>query len=119
MPMIDELRSKMIVEENPLFSKEYFEQDKRSIGNSIQVFFNDGTSTHLESIDYPVGHRRRRDEGIPLLIEKFERYVTGHMEKHKSSQILHICSSQELFENTSVDDMMSLLSSQQKQLAAM
>ncbi len=119
MPMIDELRSKMIVEENPLFSKEYFEQDKRSIGNSIQVFFNDGTSTHLESIDYPVGHRRRRDEGIPLLIEKFERYVTGHMEKNKSSQILHICSSQELFENTSVDDMMSLLSSQQKQLAAM
>jgi 2-methylcitrate dehydratase len=119
MPIVDELRSRMDIVENSRFTKEYLEADKRSIGNSIQVFFKDGTSTHIESIDYPVGHRRRRDEGIPLLIEKFERYVRGHMSKEQANQIIHICSSQELFENVSVDDMMSLFYSQQEQLAAM
>lgn len=119
MPIVDELRSKMIVEENSRFTKEYLEADKRSIGNSVQVLFNDGTSTHEESVDYPVGHCRRRDEGLPLLIEKFERYLVGHMGKDKSDEIMRICSSQELFENTSVDDMMSLFSIQKEQLAVM
>ena len=119
MPIVDEIRAKMEVVENARFSKEYLEADKRSIGNSIQVFFIDGTSTHLESVDYPVGHRRRREEGIPLLIKKFERYVGEHMSEQQTEQIIRVCSSQKLFENTSVDDMMSLFFSQQKQLAAM
>jgi 2-methylcitrate dehydratase len=119
MPIVDEIRAKMEVVENARFSKEYLEADKRSIGNSIQVFFIDGTSTHLESVDYPVGHRRRREEGIPLLIKKFERYVGEHMSEQQTEQIIRVCSSQKLFENTSVDDMMSLFYSQQKQLAAM
>jgi 2-methylcitrate dehydratase len=109
----------MEVVENARFSKEYLEADKRSSGRSIQVFFIDGTSTHLESVDYPVGHRRRREEGIPLLIKKFERYVGEHMSEQQTEQIIRVCSSQKLFENTSVDDMMSLFYSQQKQLAAM
>ena len=71
----------MQVSENTRFSEEYIDADKRSIGNSIQVFFIDGTSTHVESVDYPVGHRRPRDEGIPLLIEKFERYIGGHLDQ--------------------------------------
>ncbi|MCS5592323.1 MAG: bifunctional 2-methylcitrate dehydratase/aconitate hydratase [Gammaproteobacteria bacterium] len=110
LPIVDQIREKMQVSENTRFSQEYLEADKRSIGNSIQVFFKDGTSTHVESVDYPVGHRRRRAEGIPLLIEKFARYVSGHLSQEQASQISQICTSQAAFENTSVDEMMALLS---------
>ena len=110
LPIIDQIREKMQVSENTRFSQEYLEADKRSIGNSIQVFFKDGTSTHVESVDYPVGHRRRRAEGIPLLIEKFERYVSGHLGQEQASQISQICTSQATFESTIVDEMMALLS---------
>ncbi len=109
LPMVDELRDKMQVSENPRFSKEYLEADKRSIGNSIQIFFKDGTSTHNEVVDYPVGHRRRRDEGIPLLIEKFERYLRGHLPSSRAEAVLKICDSQADFESTTVDEMMTLL----------
>ena len=54
-------------------SKEYLEADKRSIANSIQIFFKDGSSTEKIEVEYPIGHRRRREQGIPLLLEKFER----------------------------------------------
>jgi 2-methylcitrate dehydratase len=109
-PVVDQIREKMQVSENTRFSQEYLHENKRSIGNSIQVFFKDGTATHLESVDYPVGHRRRRDEGIPLLIEKFERYVGAHLGQEQSSQINQLCATQTIFENTSVDEMMALLS---------
>src|SRR5690606_31138086 len=65
----------MIVVENETFTKEYFDPDKRAIGNAVQVRFADGTSTRRVAIDYPLGHRRRRAEGIPLLVEKFRRNV--------------------------------------------
>lgn len=71
-PRVDALRDKMTVSENPRFTEEYYDLDKRAIGNSIQVFFKDGSSTDLVSIDYPVGHRVRREEGIPLLKAKFK-----------------------------------------------
>ena len=118
MPIVDQIRAKMQVSENTQFSQEYLEADKRSIGNSIQVFFIDGSSTHQESIDYPVGHRRRRAEGIPLLIEKFERYVSGHLSPEQSNQISQICASQKTFESTSVDRMMELLSTEKFEKAA-
>src|SRR3546814_7429944 len=63
-PRIDALRAKMTVSENPQFTKDYFDPEKRYIGNSVQVFFKDGSSTDLVSIDYPIGHRRRRAEEI-------------------------------------------------------
>lgn len=108
-PRIDALRDKMDVSEDPRFTKEYLEADKRAIGNSIQVFFNDGTSTENIIVDYPVGHRRRREEGIPLLKEKFERYLRGRISQKKSNQILDICSNQATFESTTVNEMMGLL----------
>jgi 2-methylcitrate dehydratase len=64
-PRIDRLRALTTVKENPRFSKEYLEADKRYIGNSVQVFFKDGTHTEKVSIDAPIGHRQRRAEGIP------------------------------------------------------
>lgn len=73
MPMVDHIREKMVVKENALYSKEYLDSDKRSIANAVQVFFNDGSKTEKIEVHYPIGHRSRRDEGIPVLVHKFEQ----------------------------------------------
>lgn len=112
-PRIDVLRNKMYCQENERFTREYLEPDKRAIGNSIQVFFKDGTQTKRVEIDYPVGHYRRRTEGIPLLKEKFERYLRGGISETNADRILEICSNQETFESTPVNELMSLLVSPQ------
>ncbi len=70
-PRIDALRAKMIVKEDLRYTREYLEADKRSIANAVQIFFRDGCVTEKVEVEYPVGHRRRRAEGIPLLLEKF------------------------------------------------
>jgi 2-methylcitrate dehydratase len=69
---IDALRAKMVVREDPRYTCEYLEPDKRSIANAVQVFFRDGTATEKVEVEYPVGHRRRRAEGMPLLVKKFQ-----------------------------------------------
>lgn len=71
-PHIDALRAKMVVQEEPRYSREYLEPDKRAIANAVQIFFHDGTATEKVEVEYPIGHRRRRAEGIPLLLKKFE-----------------------------------------------
>ncbi len=109
-PRIDALRGKMVVAEDTRFSREYLEADKHAIGNAVQVFFRDGTATDRISIDYPVGHRRRRAEGIPLLEEKFARYLRGRISEKRADRILEICADQQRFEQTPVDAMMALLS---------
>lgn len=73
---IDYLRDKMLVKENKQFSQDYLDPDKRSIANSIQVFFKNGSNTEKVTIEYPVGHRRRREEGIPLMFDKFKQVAT-------------------------------------------
>jgi 2-methylcitrate dehydratase len=70
-PRIDRLRDRMHVVEEPRYSRDYLDPDKRSIANAVQVFFQDGTSTPRIEIEYPLGHRRRRAEAVPLLQEKF------------------------------------------------
>ena len=67
-PRIDALRDKMEVVENEQYTKDYFDPAKRYIGNAIQVVFSDGSSTERIAVDYPIGHRQRRDEGIPVLV---------------------------------------------------
>jgi 2-methylcitrate dehydratase len=69
-PRIDALRAKMMVRENPQFTRDYFDPDKRYIGNSVQVLFTDGSQSERIAIDYPIGHRRRRAEGMPVLMAK-------------------------------------------------
>lgn len=108
-PRIAALRDKMECQENETFTREYLEADKRAIGNAVQVFFKDGSSTDRVAVDYPVGHRRRRDEGIPLLVEKFDRYLRGALPEAPAEQILKICSDQSAFEQCKVTDMMELL----------
>ncbi len=74
-PRIDALRAKMHLAESRVFEREYHDPAKRTNANSIQVYFKDGTKAPLSQVDYPLGHRKRRKDGIPLLLEKFERNV--------------------------------------------
>ncbi|MCG6871328.1 MAG: bifunctional 2-methylcitrate dehydratase/aconitate hydratase [Gammaproteobacteria bacterium] len=108
-PRVDALRDRMEVVEDPRFTREYLEPDKRAIGNSIQVFFRDGSATEKVSIDYPVGHRRRREEGIPLLQAKFERNVASVLSPKKSAALIACCSDQHSLEAMPVTDFMEIL----------
>ena len=107
-PRIDALRNKMTVAENPRFTEEYFDADKRAIGNSVQVFFTDGSASEQVSIDYPVGHRRRRDEGIPLLEDKFERAVRGAFGARQADAIIETMASMDDLREMAVHDFSGL-----------
>ena len=85
---IDALRGKMQVRENATFTQEYYAPDKRYIGNAIQVFFRDGTSTPRIQVDFPIGHRKRREEGMPMLVKKFEQSVAAHFQPKQAARIL-------------------------------
>jgi 2-methylcitrate dehydratase len=102
-PRIDELRGKMTVKENPQFTRDYFDPDKRYIGNSVQVFFSDGTKTDKVSIDFPIGHRRRRAEGIPVLLRKFEAAMRGHFAEAQATRILEACADPKRLESMRLD----------------
>lgn len=93
-PRIDALRAKMEVRENAQFSRDYLDPDKRSIGNAVQVFFRDGSRTQRIAVEYPIGHRRRRAEGIPLLLEKFERALSEHFAPKQVAAIKAACMEQ-------------------------
>ena len=108
-PIIDELRKKMEIHENPTYTKEYLEPRKRSIANALQVYFKDGNSTKQVEIDYPVGHRRRREEGIPLLEEKFQANLATRFPARRSAQIYALCKDQAQLEQTAVNEFMELL----------
>ena len=107
-PRIDQLREKMFIEEDNRYSQEYLEADKRSIANSIQIFFTDGSSTEKTEVEYPIGHRRRREQGIPLLVEKFERNLATQFSDQRCQEILSLCLDQESLETTSVPEFMNL-----------
>lgn len=84
---IDLLRTKMRVVEQPGFSADYLNPDKRAIGNAVQVFFVDGTSTERVQVQYPIGHRRRRAEGIPVLLEKFRRNLATRFDAQRIDRL--------------------------------
>jgi len=106
-PRIDALREKMVVQEEISFSKDYHDPDKRSIANRVQVFFKDGSSTDAVEIHYPVGHRRRRDEGIPLLIEKCRTNLTTHFGEAKAEELLAMMQDKTSLEAMPVKDFMA------------
>ncbi len=86
-PRVDRLRSVMQVRENTQFTQEYYAPDKRFIGNAVQVFFRDGSSTPRIAVDYPIGHRKRRAEGMPVLVKKFEASVAAHFAPKQTDSI--------------------------------
>ncbi|MFP6795837.1 MAG: bifunctional 2-methylcitrate dehydratase/aconitate hydratase [Pseudomonadales bacterium] len=107
-PRIDRLREAMVVEEDQRFSHEYHEPQKRSIANAVQVFFLDGTATEKTTVEYPIGHRRRRKEGIPLLEDKFRRNLSVRFPKQQASEIETLCMNQDALESTPVNEFMDL-----------
>ena len=109
-PRIDMLREKMVINEDKRYSKEYLEADKRSIANRIQIHFEDGTSSDEIEVEYPIGHKRRREEGIPILENKFKRNLDFTYDKERSKKIFELCMNQKELEETTVIDFQNLLS---------
>nr|WP_100639751.1 2-methylcitrate dehydratase [Marinobacter salexigens] len=107
-PIIDELRDKMEVVENEQYTREYLEADKRSIANAIQVFFKDGSSTDTVEVEYPIGHRRRREESIPLLADKFRANLATRFPAQRCEQIIEACSNQKSLETTPVHEFVNM-----------
>ena len=108
-PEIDRLRDKMEVVEEPRYSADYMDPAKRSIANALQVFFADGSATDKVEVEYPVGHRRRREEGIPLLEEKFRANLASRFPQDRCDEIFALCSDQKALEATPVNEFADLL----------
>jgi 2-methylcitrate dehydratase len=107
-PQLDKLREKMTVEEDKQFTKDYLDPEKRSIANSIQIFFKDGTHTDKVVVEYPVGHRRRREEGIPLMFKKFEENMATLYPANKVQELTKLFQEQEKLEKMPVNEFMDL-----------
>ena len=108
-PRVDALREKMTIHEDKRYTQEYLEADKRSIANRIQIFFNDGSSTEVVEVEYPIGHKRRRVEGIPVLEQKFKKNLLKSFDVSVVDEILAKCLDQESLEAMSVLDFQAML----------
>lgn len=107
-PIIDELRAKMEVIEDKRYSQDYHDPDRRSIANAIQVFFKDGSTTDKVEVEYPIGHRRRRSEGITVLEEKFKRNLATRFPQGRTARIFALCRDQPQLEKTPVHQFVDL-----------
>ena len=107
-PRIDALRAKMVCIESKAYSRDYLDPKKRSIANQLQIFFRDGTKTRKVAVEYPLGHRRRRNEGIPLLEEKFRRNLDRRFPKERRESILELCRDQKRLEATPAKEFVDL-----------
>jgi 2-methylcitrate dehydratase len=108
-PRIDALRAKMVVHEDRRYSREYLDPDKRSNANAIRVHFHDGTATPRVEVEYPLGHRARRKEGAPLLLEKFTRNVTRAFAEKQRMAVLEVCCDRVRLSGMPVNEFMDLL----------
>jgi 2-methylcitrate dehydratase len=108
-PRIDSLREKMICVEDPQFTKDYHDPDKRSIANALSVEFKDGKRLPEVVVEYPIGHKRRRKEGMPLLVEKFERNLARRFPPKQQQKILELCLDQNRLQTTPVHDFVDMM----------
>ena len=106
---IDALREKMVTVEDPRYSRDYLDPDKRSIANALQVHFKDGSVSERIAVEYPIGHRRRRAEGIPLLEEKFAKNLASRFPAKQVEAILELCNDQKRLEAIPVNRFMEML----------
>jgi 2-methylcitrate dehydratase len=108
-PRIDALRAKIRLTESAQYERDYHDPEKRSNANSIQVFFKDGSSTPVSAVEYPLGHVRRRAEGLPLLMAKFEKNLARVFAAKQKDRILAAVSDQAAFETLPVHEFTDLL----------
>jgi 2-methylcitrate dehydratase len=107
-PRIDALREKMECVEDKQFSKDYLDPDKRSIANGITIHFKDGGKTDEVVVEYPIGHRRRRAEGIPVLEAKFRTNLLRRLPPKQAAAVLALCRDQQRLEDTPVNEFVDL-----------
>ncbi len=107
-PRIDAVREKTICHEDKRYSQDYLDPDKRSIANAVQVFFKDSSQTEKFEVEYPLGHRRRRQEGIPLLQAKFKTHLSHRFPPLQSRIIFDLLNDLPSLENTPVNEFMDL-----------
>ena len=108
-PRIDALREKIVCVEDASYTADYHDPGKRSIANAITVEFNDGSSFDEVAVEYPLGHARRRVEGIPLLIEKFKTNLARIYDKDKQKKIAELCLDYNKLSATPVNEFMDLM----------
>jgi 2-methylcitrate dehydratase len=108
-PRVDALRDKMECIEDKQFTKDYLDPEKRSIANGITLYFKDGTKTDEVVVEYPIGHRRRRAEGIPVLEAKFKTNLARRFPQKQARTILDLCQDQKRLEAMSVNEFVDLL----------
>lgn len=107
-PRIDELRKKMVVIEDEQYSKDYLDPEKRSIANAVQIHFKDGTHSEKVICEYPIGHRKRRAEGLPKVLEKFEANLLTRFPRKKAADILQLSSDYNRLTELPVQEYLSL-----------
>jgi len=107
-PRIDALRAKMQCIENAQYSKDYHDPEKRSIANAIQIFFKDGSQSDNVAVEYPIGHRRRRAEGIPELVKKFKVNLARRFPAKQQQAIWAVCEQQKTLEAMPVHEFVNL-----------
>jgi 2-methylcitrate dehydratase len=103
---IDQLREKMHVIEDKQFSQDYHDPEKRSIANSMKLVFHDGTESEQITIEYPIGHRRRREEGVPVLLHKFKQNLSTRFSSERVNAIIHRMADMDTLASMSVVDFM-------------
>jgi 2-methylcitrate dehydratase len=108
-PRIDALRARMQVRENPTFTQEYYDPAKRYIGNALQVFFKDGSASERVQVDFPIGHRRRREEGMPVLVRKFEASVDAHFSVKQAARIRSLFAQPQQLDTLPVNELVAAL----------
>jgi len=108
-PRIDQLRERMECVEDKQYTKDYHDPEKRSIANAVTVFFKDGSQVGEIAIEYPVGHKRRREEGIPLLLEKYRKNLARIFDESQQEAIINLTLDYEKLSNTSVSKLMDIL----------
>jgi 2-methylcitrate dehydratase len=113
-PRIDRVRNLMVVTEDPRYSREYLDPEKRSIANAVQVFFRDGSCTEKVEVEYPLGHRRRRKEGVPLLLKKCRDNLSTRLSKERVEEVLDLCSDPGRLMTTPVNEFMELFLPEKK-----
>jgi len=108
-PRVDQLREKMVMKHDQRFTDEYLDANKRSIANAVQVRFTDGSLTENVVVEYPIGHRRRREVAKPLLLDKFRTNVATQLDTATVERLVDLFTDQQALESMAVDELMDLL----------
>jgi 2-methylcitrate dehydratase len=107
-PRIDALRAKIECREDPAFTRDYHDPEKRSIANALKVELTDGSKLEEVTVEYPIGHRRRRADGIPLLVEKFRRNLARRFPEKQQKAILDVSLDRKRLETMPVHEYVDL-----------